>query len=81
MFYQKLCQEKFVDLIEIDNFAFLRFFYISHIIVKNLNFRSSIVFFLIQKKNTHLLKKIAIHICRSSCSKQFCIITFFSYLV
>ena len=37
-FYQKLYQAKFVDLIEVNNFAFLRFFRISHIVVKNLNF-------------------------------------------
>ena len=36
-FYQKLCQTKFVDLIEVNNFEFLRFFRISHIIVKKLN--------------------------------------------
>ena len=30
MFYQKLCQKKFVDLIEINNFANLRFFRTSH---------------------------------------------------
>ena len=29
---------KFVDLIEVDNFAFLHFFRISHIMVKILNF-------------------------------------------
>ena len=38
MFYQKLCQTKFVDLFEANNFVFLRFFRISHIIVKKLNF-------------------------------------------
>ena len=34
MFYQKLCQTKFVDLIETNNFAFLRFVRLSHIMVK-----------------------------------------------
>ena len=34
----------FVDLIKTNNFANLRFFQISHIIVKKLNFRFSIVF-------------------------------------
>ena len=38
MFFQKLYETKFVDLFETDNFAFLRFFRISHIIVKKLNF-------------------------------------------
>ena len=42
-FYQKLWQTKFVDLIDVINFALLRFFLISHITVKNLNFRFSIV--------------------------------------
>ena len=37
MFYQKLSQTKFVDLIETNNFANLRIFRISHIIVKKLN--------------------------------------------
>ena len=45
MFYQKLCKTKFVDLIETNHFANLRFFRISHIIVKKLNFGLSIVFF------------------------------------
>ena len=45
MFYQKLCQTKFVDLIETNNFVNLRFFRISYIIVKKLNFGFSIVFF------------------------------------
>ena len=44
MFYQKLCQTKFVDLYETNNFVFLRFFRILHIIVKKLNFGFSIVF-------------------------------------
>ena len=35
MFHQKLCQIKFVDLIEVNNFAFLRFFCISYIMDKN----------------------------------------------
>ena len=38
MFYQKLCETTFVDLIETNKFAFLRFFRISHIIVKNVEF-------------------------------------------
>ena len=37
-FYYKLRQTKFVDLIEANNFANLRFFRISHITVKILNF-------------------------------------------
>ena len=45
MFHQKLCWTNFVDLIETNNFAKLRFFRISHIIIKKLNFRFSIVFF------------------------------------
>ena len=45
MFFQKLCETKFVDLFETNNFVFLRFFRISHIIVKKLNFGFSIVFF------------------------------------
>ena len=45
MFYQKLCETKFADIIETNNFAHLRFFRISHIIVKKLNFRFSKVFF------------------------------------
>ena len=57
MFYQKLRQIKFVDLFETNNFVFLRFFRISHIIVKKLNFGFSIVFFLITKKTMHLMKK------------------------
>ena len=44
-FYQKLYQTKFVDLIETNNYANLRFFRISHIIVKKCIFRFSIVFF------------------------------------
>ena len=45
MFYQKLCETKFVDLFETNNFVFVRFFPILHIIVKKLNFELSIVFF------------------------------------
>ena len=57
-------------------FAFLLFFCISHIMVKKLNFRFSI--FLINQKNIHLiLRNVPIQICRSLCSKEFCIITFF----
>ena len=44
MFYQKLRQTKFVDRFETNNFVFLRFFRILHIIVKKLNFGFSIVF-------------------------------------
>ena len=43
-FSQKLCQTKFVDLTETKNFAILRLFRISHIIVKKLNVEFSIVF-------------------------------------
>ena len=46
MLYQELRQTKFVDLFEMNNFVFLRFFRISHIIVKKLNFGFSIVVFL-----------------------------------
>ena len=35
MFYRKLCETKIVDLFETNNFAFLRFFRTSHIIVKS----------------------------------------------
>ena len=69
MFYQKLRQTKFVDLFETNNFVFLRFFCILHIIVKKLNFGFSIVFFLIKKKNMHLMKNVSIQICRSLCRK------------
>ena len=44
-FYQKLFQKKFVNLIKANNFLFFHFFRISHIMVKNLNFLFSIVFF------------------------------------
>ena len=37
-FDQKLCQTKFLDLIRMNNFAFLRFFRILHIIVKKIEF-------------------------------------------
>ena len=57
MFFQKLCETKFVDLFETNNFVSLRFFRISHVIVKKLNFGFSKVFFLIKKKNMHLMKK------------------------
>ena len=50
MFFQKLCETKFVDIFETNNFVFLRFFRISNIIVKKLNSGFSIVFFLIKKK-------------------------------
>ena len=39
IFYEKLCQTKFVHIIEANNFAFLRFFRTSHIMVKKLNFQ------------------------------------------
>ena len=45
MFYQKLRQTKFVDIFETNNFVFLRFFRILHIIVKKLNFGFSIDYF------------------------------------
>ena len=57
MFYQKLRETKFVDLIETNKFVFLRFFRILHIIVTKLNFGFSIIFFLIKQKNMHLMKK------------------------
>ena len=57
MFFHKLCDIKLVDHFETNNFVFLRFLRISHIIVKKLNFGFSIDFFLIKKKNMHLIKK------------------------
>ena len=42
-----ISQTKFVDLTKMNNSAFLRFFRISHIIVKKLNFGFPIVFFLL----------------------------------
>ena len=57
MFYQKLRQTKFVDLLETNNFVFLRFSRILDIIVKKLNFGFSIIFFSIKKENMHLMKK------------------------
>ena len=57
MFNWKLYKTKFVELFETNNFVILRFFRISHIIVKKLNFGFSIDFFLIKKKNMHLMKK------------------------
>ena len=48
--------------------------------VENFQYRFSIVFFLNSIKKYTLRKNFAIQICRSLCSKQFCIITFFSYL-
>ena len=45
MFFQQLCETKFIDLFETNNFVFLRFFRISHIIVKKLNFGFSIDYF------------------------------------
>ena len=45
MFFHKLCKTKLVDLFETNNFVFLRFFRISHIIVRKLNFGFSIVIF------------------------------------
>ena len=44
MFFHKLCETKLVDLFETNNFVSLRFFRISHIIVKKLNFGISIFF-------------------------------------
>ena len=44
MFFHKLCRTKLVDLFETNNFVFVRFFHISHIIVKKLNFGFSIFF-------------------------------------
>ena len=38
MFYPELCEIKIVDLFETNNFAFFRFFRISHIIVKKVEF-------------------------------------------
>ena len=38
MFYQKLYETKIVDLLETNKFGFLRFFRISHIIVKKNEF-------------------------------------------
>ena len=50
--------KKFVNLIETNNFANLRFFRILNIIVTKLNFGFSIVFFEIKTKNIiHLMKK------------------------
>ena len=57
MFFHKLSKTKLVDLFETNNFVFLRFFRISHIILKKLNFGFSIDYFLIKKKNMHLVKK------------------------
>ena len=45
MFFHKLCEIKIVDIFKTNNFALLRFFRISHIIVKKLNFGFSILFF------------------------------------
>ena len=50
MFYQKLYEIKFVDLFETNNLVFLRFFRISTIIVKKLNYAFSTVFFLLKRK-------------------------------
>ena len=38
MFYPELCEIKIVDLFKTNNFAFLSFFRISHIIVKKIEF-------------------------------------------
>ena len=54
-FYQKLFQTKFVELIEAINCALLRFFPISHILVKNLNTRLSIVSFWKKKIKIYIL--------------------------
>ena len=45
MFYQKLRQTKFVDLFETNNCVLLRFFRVSNVIAKKLNFGFSMVFF------------------------------------
>ena len=50
MFFHKLCKTKLIDLFETNNFVFLRFFRISHIFVKKLNFGFSIFFFLNYKE-------------------------------
>ena len=50
-------RQYFVDLNEVNIFALLRSFCISHIIVKKLNFQFSIVFSEIKLKIIHLLKK------------------------
>ena len=50
MFFHKLCETKLVDPFETNNFVFLRFFRISHIIVKKLNFGFSIFFFNYKEK-------------------------------
>ena len=53
-FCQEECQTKFVDLIEANNFAFMRFFLVPHIMVKEINFRlihTVIFLILIQSKN------------------------------
>ena len=78
-----MCHTKFEDHIETNNFAFLRFFRISYIMVEKLNYRFSIIFFKIKKKNIsiYLMKSIAIQICRSLYSDQFCIITLFLYFL
>ena len=53
-------RKKFVDLIQTNNLAKLRFFRISHIIVEKLNFRFSIVFFEIKRKYTSYEKILRI---------------------
>ena len=55
MFFQKLCETKFVDLFETNNFVLLRFFRISHIIVKKFKFGFSIFLFQITKKNYNII--------------------------
>ena len=49
-FIRNIYQIQFVDLIKTNNFENLRCFRVSHIIVKKLNLRFSIVFFEIKKK-------------------------------
>ena len=44
-FFIELCQTKFVHLIEMNNLGNLRFFRITHVIVKKMNFGFSIIFF------------------------------------
>ena len=70
MFFQKLCETKLVDIFETNNFVFLRFFRISHIIVKKLNFGFSIFFFLNYKeKCASYQKMLQFTFFRSLCRK------------
>ena len=56
--YQKLCETTFIDFIRVNNFAFLRFIRILYIVVKNMNFWFSTVFFEIKKKNINPIKML-----------------------